>query len=364
MAGALLNLRSLALVFYFSLLLALAPSLTWLSEADSPWTWWYWSARYTRQSLVSGLALLLTVALAEALLAGWPLRRAGASTLRGLALLLGAMLGALGRRQLAQWLDGNSPLELVWFVYVTGLWTLMGGLALLLWHQARADAQAQQRLAQAQREHHSLVAQQLEARLLALNAQIEPHFLFNTLATVKRLLEVAPAQGQAMLSSLLAYLRAALPAMRSPQNALGLELERVRHYLLIQQMRMGERLRFELAVPENLHPAWVPTLLLLTLVENAIQHGLSPLPEGGCLTVSAGQDPAGQLWLEVADTGRGFGTHSGGSGVGLANSRARLEALHGPAGRLSLRAAHPHGVVARVELPLTLPPTPTQQVPA
>ena len=152
-----------------------------------------------------------------------------------------------------------------------------------------------------------------------------------------------------MLGSLLDYLRAALPAMRRSSTALAQEFELVRAYLSVLQHRMGERLHFRIELAEALAEASIPPLILPTLVENAIRHGLAPLPEGGTITVNASRD-GGQVVIRVADDGAGFQGTSG-SGVGLANTRARLSALFGNAASLSLRGNLPRGVVAEVRLP-------------
>ena len=125
----------------------------------------------------------------------------------------------------------------------------------------------------------------------------------------------------------------------------------VRHYLAILQMRMGDRLSFGIDAPTDLLAARLPTLVLPTLVENAIKHGLSPLPEGGRIDIRANPAPDGGLTVEVADNGAGFGTASGGAGVGLANTRARLAARFGDGAALELESVQPRGVVARVRLP-------------
>jgi LytS/YehU family sensor histidine kinase len=169
------------------------------------------------------------------------------------------------------------------------------------------------------------------------------------LANVKRLYETAPQRGREMLVSLIDYLRAALPSMRQTGSTLKRELELARAYLTILQMRMGERLRFTIDAEPALLAAEVPPLVLGTLIENAIKHGLSPLPEGGGIAIRARSDGE-QIRIEVRDNGRGFTGHAG-SGVGLANIRSRLAALHGASAGLELRANAPHGVIASVVLP-------------
>jgi hypothetical protein len=140
-----------------------------------------------------------------------------------------------------------------------------------------------------------------------------------------------------------------LPKMRESVSTVGQEIELVRAYLNILQMRMGKRLAFEIAVPADLMEAPFPPLMLPSLVENAIKHGLEPQREGGMVSISAYVDD-GKLRVTVADTGRGF-AETLGSGVGLTNIRERLAALYGDAGKLTLEANTPHGVVATIEVP-------------
>jgi LytS/YehU family sensor histidine kinase len=244
---------------------------------------------------------------------------------------------------------------------------LIGGFGFALLHFAHEDEEARRQLAEEEVARQALAAQMTQARLSALQAQIEPHFLFNTLANVKRLYETAPARGREMLSSLIDYLRAALPTMRQSGSTLRRELELARSYLTILQMRMGERLRFSIEAPPALLDTEVPPLVLGTLIENALKHGLAPLPQGGSIEIRAVQQ-ADRLRLEVRDSGRGF-TGEGGSGVGLANTRSRLMALYGDGATLALAANQPRGVVATVMLPLrrapaTAPDARPQEAPA
>jgi LytS/YehU family sensor histidine kinase len=183
-----------------------------------------------------------------------------------------------------------------------------------------------------------------------LEAQIEPHFLFNTLANVKRLYEIDPANGARMLQNLKAYLAVALPQMRENASTLGREMAHVTAYLDIQKIRMGRRLAFAIDLPESLRDARMPALMLLTLVENAIKHGLNPLREGGAITIRAARQ-GDRLQVAISDTGRGFVQTSGG-GTGLANIRARLTALYGNRASLALAQNAPHGITATIEIPL------------
>ncbi len=189
-----------------------------------------------------------------------------------------------------------------------------------------------------------------EARLQVLQAQIEPHFLFNTLANVRRLYETDLAAGRAMLDNLMRYLEVALPHMRDERSTVGGELALVEAYLDVQRIRMGHRLTSRIRVPAELHALDLPPMMLLTLVENAVKHGLNPLPGGGEIGIEA-RTVGARLRFDVIDNGRGFQSTSGG-GTGLANIRARLAAMHGSAAALTLTDNRPHGVTSTLELPL------------
>jgi len=215
-------------------------------------------------------------------------------------------------------------------------------------------SRAAQRMAEMKRkeaDYHRMSQQVTEAKLAALQAQVEPHFLYNTLASVQALTEVDPAQANAMTGHLIQYLRNALPKMRESVSTVGQEVELVRAYLNILQMRMGKRLSFDIAVPPELMELPFPPLMLPSLVENAIKHGLEPQREGGMVTIT-GQVEGGTLRMIVADTGRGFGDTLG-AGVGLTNIRERLKALYGSSARLVMEENAPRGVVASIEVPAT-----------
>jgi LytS/YehU family sensor histidine kinase len=188
-----------------------------------------------------------------------------------------------------------------------------------------------------------------EAELQLLQAQSEPHFLFNALANVRRLLRTDPPAARGLLTDLLRYIQESLPALRSESSTLGREAELVRAFLAVHQVRMGPRLQSDVDVPPALSDRTVPSMVLLTLVENALKHGLQPAVDGGSVRVSA-HARDGCLMLTVADTGRGM-VNSSGQGTGLANLRARLRSRYGTAASLTLTVNEPRGVVATVSLP-------------
>ena len=198
-----------------------------------------------------------------------------------------------------------------------------------------------------------------EARLQALQAQVEPHFLYNTLANVQALTEVDPPAANQMVGHLIQYLRASLPKMRETSSTVGQEIERVRAYLNILKMRMGARLEFAIDVPEDLLTAPFPPMMLPSLVENAIKHGLEPLREGGRIDVVVTRiftTDGDRIRLQVKDTGKGLtdAPIQTGGGVGLSNLRERLLALYGDKARFTIESNNAQGVVATIELPATL----------
>jgi signal transduction histidine kinase len=345
------NFTSVALVFWLCFTIVVtshAKVLVVKSFGD----WVLLIAYVIRQNLASGLLGLLAVALGTALL---PKRLNSRVRWAAMFVLLVIATAASGLVRLWMSIDPPGPFyeEAVWCTDIVVTWTTLGLVTYGLVNSIRSQHEARRRLGQQVAEESTLSAAALEARLTVLQAQIEPHFLFNTLANVRRLCEVDPERGRQMLGSLLDYLRAALPAMRRPSAALAEEFELVRAYLSVLQHRMGDRLQFRIELSEHLAEAPIPPLILPTLVENAIRHGLGPLPEGGTITVHAVKDNS-HVVVSVADDGAGFQAESG-SGVGLANTRARLSALFGNAASLSLRGNEPRGVIAEVRLPYIAP---------
>jgi len=195
-----------------------------------------------------------------------------------------------------------------------------------------------------------LAAQLSEARLHYLTSQIEPHFLFNTLATIRTLARIDLPAAIDMIDNLMRYLYEALPKLRQEDSSLADELQLIDAYLRIHQIRMGTRLSYELLVPQELVSERIPTMILLTLVENAVKHGINPAVEGGSIRVSASREHQA-LVLKVADSGQGLAATDG-HGLGLANIRRRLAMLYGDEAILSLARLASRGTVATVSIPM------------
>lgn len=352
------NLKSIAIVFYFCLLLLVGRFISSLYY-EPLGEWSFMLARAVRQTLITGLLLLMAIALTEAYAAARQLASSRALMLGVVTCAIAAMLSVPARLVVAGFPVVERLREYPGFLLSTfTLWTAVGALAYWLFNAIREDDEQRSQLIDSECRRQMLQTQMVEARLSALQAQIEPHFLFNTLANVKRLYQTAPAQGREMLSSLINYLRAALPSMRQSGSTLGRELELARSFLTILKMRMRERLDFSIEHDPSLADARVPPMVLPTLVENAIKHGLAPLPEGGRIGISARRD-GDDLLLEVRDNGAGFSGQAG-AGVGLANTRSRLAALYGARANVKLAAGNPRGVTASIRLPLQLAPESAQ----
>lgn len=197
------------------------------------------------------------------------------------------------------------------------------------------------------------------ARQLA-QAQIQPHFLFNSLASLQHWVHGRDDRAAPMLDALLGFLRATLPLFDRRWIALADEAQAVRHYLAVMQLRLGERLRWQVEVDAEAGAARLPPGLLLTLVENALEHGVQPVLRGGEVRLGA-RVAAGRLQVEVRDTGPGPATVATPTneppGVGLANARARLAQAFGPGASLVLESPPEGGCVARIDCPFT-PDTP------
>lgn len=190
------------------------------------------------------------------------------------------------------------------------------------------------------------------AKLSLLHAQVEPHFLYNTLASAQYLTRSDPQRADEMLGNLISYLRHSLPRTEDSLSTLGEELERARAYLEILKIRMGARLNLQIDVPEPLQAIPFPAMMLQTLVENAIKHGLEPKPGGGTIWILARNHDQGMA-ITVADDGQGFNAGSSGTGIGLKNVRERLRLVYGAAASFAIVANFPSGVAATIVVPTT-----------
>jgi signal transduction histidine kinase len=235
------------------------------------------------------------------------------------------------------------------------LFTLLGicAMALIILNRERVKRIERERTAATMRAE-TIERQALQAQLRLLQAQIEPHMLFNTLANLQGLIAIDPQQASQMLDHLIQYLRATLSATRFETTTLAQEFEAAEAYLGLMAVRMGARLAYRCILPDNLRGARLPAMLLQPLVENAIIHGLEPKIEGGTVTVEA-RAHANALEICVTDTGLGLddtAPAAKGTGVGVTTTRERLQALYGARAALTLIPAQPHGVLARLTLPL------------
>jgi len=294
------------------------------------------------------VARLLEATLPEAMLARLsPVREWRAAALVSLLLLAGLMLGNLA---------GSALLALVYpDTEFFASSTLRRQLRVLQFLPFLAIVAALFWRGRLQRQ--KMQAQAAEAQLRLLQAQIEPHFLFNTLANIESLLDADPPRARAMLEAFSDHLRAGMGQLRVDETTLGAELEMAANYLRLLQIRMGERLRFSVEANEDARAALLPPLLLQPLVENAIRHGLEPKVAGGEVRIVAAVEN-GRLCVQVRDDGLGAEAPPAAKGAGsaLANIRARLRHRYGE--RASLRLLHGAGTDATLELPYQAKPCP------
>ena len=217
-----------------------------------------------------------------------------------------------------------------------------------LLRQIRGEAEKQALAFELERSEFERKA--LDARLRLLQAQVEPHFLFNTLANVRELVDSGSPQASQVLGSLIAYLRAAVPRLHDPTTTLGQELELVRAYLEVMHMRMPDRLQFALNADESAFGLYCPPMTILTLVENAVRHGIDPSEEGGRIDVRV-RVVDSRCRIEVVDTGVGLRQVQGGLGTGLSTLRERLQLAFGGDASVRLGSLSPHGTCAEAEFP-------------
>jgi signal transduction histidine kinase len=340
---------AIAIVGIVALINTVRRSIPWILEP--PFSVWLLNASVGFvESVILGVLVVLAVA--------WTFNRTTRGAQQYVAIAI-AVVAATGLGSLLiinhQWQFMDVPLRDAPLI-VARMWLRYALIGLLIagaWLYVRAEADYASAIARCAVDAARSDEQIAQARLSMLEAQIEPHFLFNTLAHVKRLYDVDTASGRRMLTSFIDYLAVALPQMRRTQSTLGREVAHATAYLDIQRMRMGSRLRVDIDVPPALLDTETPPLMILTLVENAIKHGVGPQPGGGHIAIRASAE-ADQIRIDVADTGQRF-KHASGRGTGLANIRNRLAAQFGSDASLSLRVNAPHGIVATFVFPRRTP---------
>ncbi len=188
----------------------------------------------------------------------------------------------------------------------------------------------------------------IETSLKLLQAQIEPHFLFNTLSNILSLFDSDTTKAKEMQKDLIHYLRSSLTKIRQSESTIGLELELIQSYLNIFKIRMGKRLDFSIDIAQNLLDKPFPSMLIQPIVENAIKHGLEPKLEGGTIKINIRMEND-RLLVEIADTGIGF-THGSKFNVGISNICERIELLYGNCGQLLLKDNKPSGLKVVIEI--------------
>jgi hypothetical protein len=301
-----------------------------------------WMLRYGWEALALSRRVP-RILLASALLAA-PL--AFLSPLASISALQGSAIFAQDLRELAPWLDirESAALEVLhqWLN-----WSVLFGL----WQVCYYGIIAVRRSQQAQLRQSELVRSLQQAELRLLKAQLNPHFLFNALNTVRALIAENPAGAQSAVTGFANTLRYALSAGQHETVPLARELEIVRDYLDIEALRLGERLHIEYAVAEDALTAGIPTMLLQTLVENAIKHGIAEMPGGGTVRIAAAV-AEGMLQLSVSNS-RPPAPAPAGAGTGLHNSAERLRLLYGAVAHIGLDLSQPQVAVASVRLPVS-----------
>jgi signal transduction histidine kinase len=324
-----------------------------------------WPPRQEGWALVAALALTVTAVVTFERVAAEPIKQWIAERIgdvdetgqrRRVALHIGVMVKPIGAADGDTPADANGPgrpddLPNTLVRAAFAFW-LGGGLALVGWRRelaALATLERERELREAQAKRR-----EAELRLSVLAAQVEPHFLFNTLAGVRSAIATDPARASAMVDRLVEYLRAAIPRLRSDGGAettVAGQFDLARAYLGLMAARMP-RLCFTVDAPGDLQRAHCPPLLLISLVENAVKHGVEPKVGPARVDVTAQRSDDGRLEITVADDGVGFGASAAGSGLGLANIRERLAQLYGERAALVLRARPEGGVAATLTLPL------------
>jgi hypothetical protein len=315
------------------------------------WNSGMWSA--LSRTVMLGLIAMLVFGLFEQ----WP-KRLPRWLARWVLQVVGVALAIAPSTAIIYWLSTPAGAPAFYRVKdrMEGFGALVGlGLLLAPWLALGALVRQKEALARHQAlafdlERSELERQALDARLHLLQAQVAPHFLFNTLANVQALVDAGSPQAPAVLRSLIAYLRAAVPRLNDPVTTLGQELQLVQAYLELMHMRIPDRLQFALHVDETALALRFPPMTLLTLVENAVRHGIDPSEQGGRIDIHVHRHDD-RCVIRVSDTGAGLRQAGDGLGTGLAALRERLQLVFGEDVRLAIGAQQPRGVSAELDIP-------------
>ena len=337
-----------------SVAIAFALSLQYLAQ---PFVWRNWPP----QEVLEGWLFifrdrLIVTALMAAAITVTALVRTESLQLRAILLAVGVLIGAVSGELIVLRLHGQFD-GLGSLTAHALRWSAVALAVSAMFYLWRMSSDSNEQLRNDKLRSLNIEHQLTNTRLAALRSQIEPHFLFNTLATLRWLQRTEPEAGARLLANFIDYLRRIGPMLECTEIALGDEIDLMRAYLEVVEMRMAGRLQVAIDVPLNLRRARVPPLALATLVENAVKHGISRAQYGGEIAIRA-REVAHQLVLSVTDTGAGFSSSSGsGTGIGLSNVSSRLSTLYGVLGSLRVEANTPTGVRATLSLPCNLVPS-------
>jgi signal transduction histidine kinase len=339
--GLALSRRRVTVTFICASLIGLGPSLTYKAPflIVMPRFW------------LLGLAALLAFGLFEQ----WP-KRLPRWLARWVLQLIGVVIVLPVAAFCAYWITTGDahfwrePLRMSGFLKLMFMGILFAPwIAVAVMVRQREDFAREQANA-FEAERSELERQAVEARMRLLQAQVQPHFLFNTLANVQALVDAGSPQASKVLGSLIAYLRAAVPRLHDPVTTMEQEIKLVKAYLELMQLRMPDRLQYSVNVDAAAHPLRCPPLTLLTLVENAVRHGIDPSEEGGRIDITV-HLIHGRCRVRVLDTGVGVKPGSSGLGTGLPALRERLALSFGKDAELRLSELAPHGMCAEIDFP-------------
>jgi hypothetical protein len=326
-------------------------SFCWGALFGLGWTSGWWSA------VVRFVAVGLVAMLAFGLFEQWP--RQLPRWLPRWVLQVAAVAACVPVVTVTMWIASTEPgappfweveERMIGFGTLTGFGVLMSPWVALGALVRQKEALAREQALALDLARSEMERQALDARLSLLQAQVAPHFLFNTLANVQALVDAGSPQASRVLRSLVAYLRAAVPRLDEPVTTLGQELQLVSAYLDLMKMRMPDRLQFELQADDTALGLRCPPMTLLTLVENAVRHGIDPSEEGGSIEVAV-RRLGDRCRVIVRDSGSGLQASNQGLGTGLATLRERLRLVFGESATLTVGSQAPRGVVATLEFP-------------